>query len=110
DWGGVLGLTLPMEMPARFKRLIVMNTSLMTGPVNSPAFERWKADIVSKPDVPVDFVMQKNEPVVNDAEAAAYAAPFPDQSYKAGVRMFPKPIATTMDTPGVAISQRAAQF
>jgi pimeloyl-ACP methyl ester carboxylesterase len=26
DWGGLLGLTLPMEMPERFSRLIVMNT------------------------------------------------------------------------------------
>ncbi|MEL6278690.1 MAG: haloalkane dehalogenase [Pseudomonadota bacterium] len=110
DWGGVLGLTLPMEMPDRFKRLLIMNTGLMTGPVNSPAFEEWKADIVSNPDVPVEFVMQKNEPVITDAEAAAYAAPFPDQSYKAGVRMFPKLIATTMDAPGVATSQRAAKF
>ncbi|MEM1383076.1 MAG: haloalkane dehalogenase [Pseudomonadota bacterium] len=110
DWGGVLGLTLPMEMPDRFKRLLIMNTGLMAGPVDSPAFEEWKADIVSTPDVPVEFVMQKNEPIINDAEAAAYAAPFPDQRYKAGVRMFPKLVAKTMDAPGVATSQRAARF
>lgn len=110
DWGGVLGLTLPMEMPDRFKRLLIMNTGLMTGPVASPAFEEWKADIASNPDVPVEYVMQKNEPIINSAEAAAYAAPFPDQSYKAGVRKFPHLIAKTADAPGVAISQRAARF
>ncbi|MEM9098751.1 MAG: haloalkane dehalogenase [Pseudomonadota bacterium] len=110
DWGGVLGLTLPMEMPERFKRLLIMNTGLMAGPVNSPAFEEWKADITSDPDVPVDRIMQKYEPVISDAEAAAYIAPFPDQRFKAGVRMFPKLIATSMDTPGVATSQRAAKF
>jgi len=110
DWGGVLGLTLPMEMPARFKRLLIMNTGLMLGPVNSPAFDAWKADIVSNPDVPVAAIMQKNEPSITDAEAAAYAAPFPDQRYKAGVRQFPKLIATDMDAPGIATSQRAKQF
>ncbi|MEM8554869.1 MAG: alpha/beta fold hydrolase, partial [Pseudomonadota bacterium] len=110
DWGGVLGLTLPMDMPNRFKRLLIMNTGLMAGPVDSPAFEEWKADIVTNPDVPVDAVMQKYEPVITDAEAAAYAAPFPDQSYNAGVRKFPKLIATSMDAPGVATSQRAARF
>ncbi|MEM6624367.1 MAG: haloalkane dehalogenase [Pseudomonadota bacterium] len=93
DWGGVLGLTIPMEMPDRFKRLLIMNTGLMAGPVDSSAFEEWKANIVSNPDVPVAFVMQKNEPIINDAEAAAYEAPFPDQRYKAGVRQFPKLIA-----------------
>ncbi len=110
DWGGVLGLTLPMEMPDRFNRLLIMNTGLMAGPVNSPAFEEWKADIITNPDVPVAFVMQKYEPAINDAEAAAYTAPFPDQRYKAGVRMFPRLIAKTEDAPGVATSQRAMRF
>lgn len=110
DWGGVLGLTLPMEMKDRFKRLLIMNTGLMAGPVNSRAFDEWKADIDSNPDVPVPFIMQKNEPVISDAEAAAYEAPFPDQRYKAGVRKFPHLIATSMDAPGVDVSRRAAQF
>lgn len=110
DWGGVLGLTLPMQMPDRFKRLLIMNTGLMMGPVNSPAFDAWKADIDSDPNVPIKAIMQKNEPVISDAEARAYEAPFPDQRYKAGVRRFPHLIATTPDAPGVATSQRAAQF
>ena len=33
DWGGLLGLTVPMEMPARFERLLIMNTALGTGDV-----------------------------------------------------------------------------
>ena len=28
DWGGLLGLTLPHEMPERFDRLLIMNTAL----------------------------------------------------------------------------------
>ena len=31
DWGGILGLTLPMDDPQRFTRLLVMNTVLATG-------------------------------------------------------------------------------
>ncbi|NOD88837.1 MULTISPECIES: haloalkane dehalogenase [unclassified Ruegeria] len=110
DWGGVLGLTLPMEMPERFKRLLIMNTGLMAGPVDMPAFDAWQADIDSDPDVPIEFIMQKNEPSISVAGAAAYAAPFPDATYKAGVRQFPHLIARTMDAPGVDTSQKAAQF
>ena len=110
DWGGVLGLTLPMEMKDRFQRLLIMNTGLMAGPVDMPAFDEWKADIDSSPDVPIEYIMQKNEPSITAVGAAAYAAPFPDQRYKAGVRKFPHLIATTMDAPGVDTSQRAAQF
>ncbi|MEM9249281.1 MAG: haloalkane dehalogenase [Pseudomonadota bacterium] len=110
DWGGVLGLTLPMEKPERFKRLLIMNTGLMTGPVEMPAFDDWQAHIDSDPDVPIADIMQKNEPSITPSVAAAYEAPFPDQTYKAGVRRFPHLIARTTDSPGVETSRRAAQF
>jgi len=110
DWGGVLGLTLPQEMPERFKRLLIMNTGLMAGPVNMPAFDAWQADIDSDPDVPIAFIMQKNEPSITADIAKAYTAPFPDQAYKAGVRKFPHLIARSMDAPGVNTSQLAARF
>ena len=43
DWGGLLGLTLPMEMPERFERLLVMNTALGTGDVPlSAGFVAWR--------------------------------------------------------------------
>jgi pimeloyl-ACP methyl ester carboxylesterase len=29
DWGGILGLTLPMDMPDRFSRILIMNTMLV---------------------------------------------------------------------------------
>jgi len=110
DWGGLLGLTLPMEMPDRFRRLLIMNTGLMLGAANSPAFDAWKADITTPKDVSLEFIMQKYEPSISDAEAAAYAAPFPDARYKAGVRKFPKMVAMSDDAPGVATSRQAAAF
>ncbi|MEM6311921.1 MAG: hypothetical protein AAF754_17960 [Pseudomonadota bacterium] len=54
--------------------------------------------------------MKKNEPAIDDTIAAAYAAPFPDHRYKAGVRKFPHLIAKTMGAPGVDTSQQAARF
>ena len=41
DWGGILGLTLPMEMTERFSRLLIMNTTLGTGDVE---LSGWNAD------------------------------------------------------------------
>lgn len=110
DWGGVLGLTIPQEMPDRFKRLLIMNTGLMTGEVSGEAFFEWKALIDSNPDVPIAEVMKKNAPGLRDDEAAAYEAPFPDQSYKAGPRTFPALVATRPDAPGVDISLKAIPF
>jgi pimeloyl-ACP methyl ester carboxylesterase len=31
DWGGLIGLTLPMAAPERYAALLVMNTTLATG-------------------------------------------------------------------------------
>ncbi len=108
DWGGLLGLTLPMEAPSRFKRLLIMNTALMMGPVNSPAFDAWKADVTSPEDLDLAGFMRKYEPVINEREAAAYAAPFPSREYKAGVYKFPKLVGT--DEYGIQISRKAAEF
>lgn len=110
DWGGVLGLTIPHEVPERFKRLLIMNTGIMTGEVSGEAFANWKADIDSDPDVPIKMIMQKNAPSLSDEEAAAYEAPFPSVEYKAGVRKFPALVATTPDFPGVETSLEAIPF
>ena len=49
-------------------------------------------------------------PALSDAEAAAYDAPFPDASYKAGVRAFPQLVMTEPDMPGVEVSRAAERF
>ena len=109
DWGGVLGLTIPHAMQKRFSRLLIMNTALMTGSVNQ-AFIEWKAYLESEHDAPVGEVMRQHAPGILPQEIAAYEAPFPDASYKAGVRKFPSLVATTPDFPGVATSLEALEF
>jgi haloalkane dehalogenase len=54
DWGGLLGLTLPMEMPERFSRAIVMNTALPTGDLPlGKGFLDWRAFANSQPDMAI---------------------------------------------------------
>lgn len=111
DWGGLLGLTLPMARADRFDRLIVMNTALATGdrPLG-PGFEAWRALNRSQPDLDVAALMQQTSPILSEAEAAAYAAPFPDATYKAGIRRFPDLVPTTPDAPGAALSRAARDW
>ncbi len=108
DWGGLLGLTLPMAQPDRFKRLLIMNTALMLGPADSPAFDAWKADITQDVDLDLARFMRKYEPVINEQEAEAYAAPFPTREHKAGVYKFPKLVGT--DEYGILTSRKAAEY
>ena len=55
-------------------------------------------------------LMQRACPHVGEAEAAAYAAPFPDATYKAGVRAFPNLVPDRPDAPGAALSRQARAF
>ena len=111
DWGGILGLTLPMDRPGRFNRLVVMNTALGTGerPLGQ-GFEDWRAFNRSQPDMDVNALMQRATPILSSAEAAAYSAPFPDARYKAGVRRFPELVPANPDAEGAEISRRAARW
>jgi len=110
DWGGLLGLTLPMEYPDRIDRLLVMNTGLGIGRSPGPGFDAWKAFVAAKPDFDIGTLMQRSVPGLTDAEAAAYDAPFPDDRFRAGVRRFPALVPVSPEMGGVELSRRAAEF
>ena len=111
DWGGLIGLTLPMAAPPRFLSLLVMNTALGTGdqPL-SEGFLAWRAFSNRNPDLDIAGLMRRACPHLGEAEANAYAAPFPDASYKAGVRRFPNLVPDRPDAPGAALSRDARDF
>ena len=108
DWGGLLGLTVPMEMPERFERLLVMNTTLGTGDAPlSEGFVAWRAYVNKNPAMDCGKLLGRACPHLSAAEAAAYEAPYPDTASKAGVRRFPNLVPDRPDAPGAALSRRA---
>jgi pimeloyl-ACP methyl ester carboxylesterase len=109
DWGGLIGLTLPLARPDRFTRLLVMNTGLGTGTVTE-GFKAWRAYCNANPDLAVGKLMKRSCAHLSDAEVAAYDAPFPDLTYKAGVRAFPNLVPDHDGAPGAALSREAATF
>jgi len=111
DWGGLLGLTLPMAMPHRFERLLVMNTALATGDAPlTDGFLAWRAWANANPDMSPGAILKITVPDVSPAEAAAYDAPFPDARFKAGVRRFPNLVPDHPDADGAALSRQARDW
>ena len=115
DWGGLLGLTLPMafaqEKPPRFKRLLLMNTALGTGDIPlGQGFMEWRGYVAQNPDMDVAKLMARACPLLSQEECAAYAAPFPDAQYKAGVRRFPQIVPDRPDADGAALSREAREW
>jgi haloalkane dehalogenase len=111
DWGGLLGMTLPMDMPGRFAKLLVMNTALATGDIPLGAgFLAWRAYAAANPDLDVAKLMARACEILAPEECAAYAAPFPDVRYKAGVRRFPKIVPENPGADGAELSRRARRW
>lgn len=106
DWGGILGLPAATQMPERFARLVIMNTGLPAGdrPIG-PGFMQWRAfaERIGRDLEPGRLVeLSLAHGPLPPAVAAAYDAPFPDASYRAGVAAFPLLVPLTPDDPGAA--------
>jgi len=111
DWGGLLGLTLPMAAPERYAGLLVMNTLLATGDAPlSPGFLAWREMCAKKPDFEVGRLLARGNPQMTEQECAAYDAPFPDRGHRAALRAFPPMVPETPDEEGAVISRQAREF
>ena len=109
DWGGLLGLRVAAEQPARFGRIVVANTFLPTGdnPLGE-AFLRWQRFSQTSPTFDIGRVVQGGTvTTLSDDVVAAYDAPFPDDRYKAGARVFPALVPTAPDDPAAPANRKA---
>ncbi len=111
DWGGLLGLTLPLDLPGVVRRLIVMNTAFGTGDVPlGKGFIDWRAYSNSRPDMDIAALMSRSIVDLTPEEAQAYSAPFPEARHKAGVRRFPNLVPEHPDADGAALSREARDW
>lgn len=90
DWGSLIGLRLVAEMPDRFASVVLSNGGLPEGGPAPRAFAIWRAFAKWSPAFPIGKIVNVGaKRALSKAEIAAYDAPFPDSSYKAGARIFP---------------------
>lgn len=108
DWGGLIGLRIAAENPERFARIVVANTGLPTGdqPMTE-GFMRWREYSQTVENFHVGGIVKggcANDPAPE--VIAAYNAPFPDDSYKAGARQFPLLVPISPDDPASEANRR----
>lgn len=109
DWGGLIGLRLLVNDPDRFQCAIVANTGLPTGddPI-SDAFLNWRKFSLEVEDFDVGSIVTMGcKKEVLDNVAAAYNAPFPDDSYKEGARILPSLVPIKHDNPSSDANRKA---
>lgn len=109
DWGGYFGLPIAAANPEYFDRLVLTNTLLPRGSGGGTKFfKKWRAEILSRPQFPMAQMVSEGVKTPLTAGAiAAYDAPFPDETYKAGPRRFPM-IVPIEDTDTAAPANKAA--
>jgi tRNA(adenine34) deaminase len=111
DWGGLLGLTLPMVAPHRYSGLLVMNTTLATGDVPlSAGFLAWREMCANNPEFDVAQLFARGNPQMAAEECTAYNVPFPDRGHRAALRAFPALVPEFETSEGAAISREARVF
>jgi haloalkane dehalogenase len=109
DWGGLVGLRLVGEHPERFARVVAANTGLPTGDrPPTDAFLAWQKFSQESPHFPIGRIVDGGCTTDLAPEViAAYDAPFPDDAYTAGARVFPSLVPTTPDDPAAAANTAA---
>jgi haloalkane dehalogenase len=109
DWGSLIGLRIVAEDPDRFARVVIGNGGLPTGDQTpGEAFLRWQQFSQESPAFDVGRIVQGGTATtLPDEVVAAYDAPFPDDSYKAGARIFPSLVPTKPDDPAAAANRKA---
>ncbi len=108
DWGGLVGLRLVAEHPERFDRVVVGNTGLPIGEGLTEAFEQWRTFSQTVDSLPIGMIMQgATTTELSDEIIAAYEAPFPDETYKAGARIWPALVPVEPDDPSVPANKAA---
>ena len=109
DWGGLIGLRLVGEHPDRFARVVAANTTLPTGDQHpGEAFLAWQRFSQESPEFPVGRIIDGGcVSSLSPEVIAAYDAPFPDDSFKAGARQFPVLVPTSPDDPASQANRAA---
>jgi haloalkane dehalogenase len=112
DWGGTIGLTLPVDPGFRSEldRLLVMNTVLPIGKPLGSHFYEWRSLVRDTPDLPVGQWIRAAAPELTDQEVTAYGGPFPGRRFQAGARTFPDLAMVEPEMKGVSESLAAQQF
>lgn len=109
DWGGLIGLRLVAENPESFARVVVGNTGLPTGEGSiSEAFLNWRKFSQESPEFDIGAIISMGcQKPLSEEVLSAYNAPFPEEIYKEGARIFPSLVPIDRDDPAVQANRKA---
>ena len=111
EWGGTLGLTLPMENINLYSGVICFNSFLGNKSIKvSENYLNWIDNNTNNEDLNVRALMARTNRILNLLECNAYEAPFPDKSFKLALKMLPKIFPLDNKNDGFDIIEEAEKW
>ena len=111
EWGGTLGLTLPMEDPEKYLGVICFNSYMNNNLVKLDSnYLNWIETNITNDDLNVRALMARTNRILKLSECNAYEAPFPDKSYKLALKKLPSIFPVSKETEGYEISLKAEEW
>lgn len=126
DWGGPIGFSVLAREPGRFSRVVATNTILHTcdpalagrlawahhgAPGGRVLLQETLLDYIAyyqrAPDITPSMFLQAVAGPLSTEVLAGYDAPFPDRTFKSGLRQMIALIPLTRNDPGAAIGRTA---
>ena len=91
DWGAFFAFRIAAESPGRLGRMLLSSTQVpLPSPGGSVWFNAWRRRMFAAPNFPISGMVQEGvQRTLSAEELAGYDAPFPDESFKVGPKMFP---------------------
>ncbi len=90
EWGGTLGLTLPMEDVKLYKAAVVFNSYLGNSLSNlSDSYKNWIKSNTETDDLNIRALMARTNRVLNLPECNSYEAPYIGKEDKLSLKMLP---------------------
>ena len=111
EWGGTLGLTLPMENPEKYTGVICFNAYINNNSVKLDSnYLNWIETNITNDDLNVRALMARTNRILKLSECNAYEAPFPDKNYKLALKMLPSIFPLSEESEGYEIGLKAEEW
>ena len=111
EWGGTLGLTLPMEKVDNFEGMVVFNSYLGNSLVNiTEGYKNWINTNIGAEALNVRALMARTNRILSLSECNAYEAPYPDKEFKLSLKMLPSIFPISSSSDGFDICKQALEW
>ena len=111
EWGGTLGMTLPMESEVSYKGMVVFNSYLGNSLANiTQGYKDWINTNINTEFLNVRALMARTNRILNLSECNAYESPFLQKESKLSLRMLPSIFPLNPEHDGFEVCKKALEW